>query len=139
MPIGAVLGFLVDPLKEVLATRKLKKEAQAEVLKELARAEVEERIAKVRSKTAIAERKAQADVDWETIWARQAEKSWKDEYWTITLSLPAFAGVFFPERVLAWFQVLEQMPQWYQVSLMSAIGAAFGLRALTKFNFKGKN
>lgn len=138
--LGAILGFLGGPITEILATRKLKKAAQAEVLKELARAEVEAKITKVRSEAALAEKKVQADVDWENIWATQAAKSWKDEYWTIYLSIPV-AMAFIPglsDDALRGFEIVEQMPDWYMASLMGAIGAAFGLRALAKFTTKGK-
>ena len=135
-----LLGFLGGPLTSVLETRKIKKAAQAEVLKELARAEVEAKITKVRSKAAIEEKQAQAEVDWEAIWAKQASTSWKDEYWTIVLSIPV-GMAFIPglsDDALRGFEIIAQMPEWYMASLMGAIGAAFGLRALTKFSNKGK-
>ena len=137
--LGTIFGFLGGPLTEVLETRKIKKEAQAEVLKELARAEVEAKITEVKSKALISEKKANAEVNWENIWATQAATSWKDEYWTIALSLPMFMA-FIPglqEHALQGFQVIDQMPEWYKIALLSAIGAAFGLRALTKYFRKG--
>lgn len=135
MALGAILGFLASPLKEVLETRKMKKAAQAEVMVELAKAEVRTKIAMAEAKAEIERKKATADVDWERIWATQAATSWKDEYWTIVLSLPVMAA-FIPKLqpfVLEGFGIVAQMPQWYQMSLMGAIGAAFGLRALAKF------
>jgi hypothetical protein len=131
----SILGFLGGPITSVLETRKIKKTAQAEVLKELARAEVEAKITKVKAEAAIEEKKVQADVDWETIWATQASKSWKDEWFTIILSIPLI-GSFVPglsSHILSGFDTLEQTPEWYQMAVMAAIGAAFGLRALTKF------
>lgn len=56
--------------------------------------------------------------------------SWKDEYWTIVLSIPAIA-CFFPAaapHVREGFRVLETMPQFYQYWLGICILTAFGMR-----------
>lgn len=53
--------------------------------------------------------------------------SWKDEYWTIIISIPA-VGAFIP-FIRPWiddgFVALSGMPIWYQGALAVAIGAAF--------------
>ena len=140
--LGAITGFLSGPIESLLETRRVKKQAQAEALTELAKAEAQKKIAKVKaeiikieSEAKIKETQAEADVNWEEIWATQASKSWKDEYWTIALSIPMFMA-FIPglrETALSGFLTIEQMPEWYIIALLSAIGAAFGLRALTKW------
>ena len=60
--------------------------------------------------------------------------SWKDEYWTILLSIP-FIGSFIPAmqpHMVDGFKSLEQLPDWYLPMVSVAIAAAFGYRALAK-------
>lgn len=95
-------------------------------------------------KRAIHERRMQViandqEIDlWNT---RNAGDSWKDEYWTLILSIPAI-GAFFPEwvpRITEGFAALETMPDWYVMSVLASIGASFGYRALiTARRDKGK-
>lgn len=134
----AILGFLGGPITKWLEIRAIKKAAEAEQMLELARAETAVRIAKAEASAEIERKKATADIDWEKIWATQAAKSWKDEYWTIALSVPMFMA-FIPgldDDALHGFEVIDQMPEWYVMALLAAIGAAFGLRALAKFKVK---
>jgi hypothetical protein len=74
-----------------------------------------------------------ADISWENT---QINKSgWKDEYWTIVLSIPAIL-CFVPgmvEHVRAGFDALGGMPGWYQWMLGIAVGAAFGYRKIADF------
>jgi len=56
--------------------------------------------------------------------------SWKDEYWTVVLSIPLIAG-FFPAaapHILAGFKVLAEMPEFYQYWLGICVLTAFGMR-----------
>ncbi len=134
------LSLILDPIKTWLAGRAEKQRIKAEVELQLVRAQVEAKVAKAQAEAEIELKKATADINWEEIWAQQAAKSWKDEYWTIILSAPAILGFIPPMQVhvMNGFQALALMPEWYKVALLSAIGAAFGLRALTKWTMKGK-
>ena len=57
--------------------------------------------------------------------------SWKDEFWTIILSIPIFMvgyaiamnDVSVIDRVDAGFQALSQFPEWYQYLLFIAISS----------------
>ena len=56
--------------------------------------------------------------------------SWKDEYWTVVLSIPAIA-CFFPTaapHIAQGFIVLETMPEFYQYWLGICVLTAFGMR-----------
>ena len=71
--------------------------------------------------------------EWQSIQAENSRHSWKDEFWTLILSIPLVL-CFFPEfvpMVKAGFSALEQMPSFYQYWLGVAILASFGVR-LTK-------
>ena len=62
--------------------------------------------------------------------------SWKDEYWTIILSIPMIL-CFFPDMVphiKAGFAALKGMPDWYQNVLMLSISASFGYRGFETFS-----
>ncbi len=71
---------------------------------------------------------------WEDSMAEGSMSSWKDEYWTIILSIPMVL-CFFPDMVdhiKAGFAALSEMPDWYQNTLMLSIGASFGYRGFDK-------
>jgi hypothetical protein len=71
----------------------------------------------------------------EAAWNQKAldNVGWKDEYWTIALSIPMFA-VFCPwlvGYVREGFAVLETLPDWYKGAVGLMIGASFGYRKYT--------
>lgn len=69
-------------------------------------------------------------IDWETLHAKGAQTSWKDEYWTIVLSIPMIL-CFFPdmvEHVNAGFEALSNTPEWYRKAIMMLIMASLGIR-----------
>jgi len=80
---------------------------------------------------------------WESQQANASADSWKDEYWTVVLSLPvllAFFGVpvcvfFFPDKlptlhaaITQQFELLNGLPEWYTWALGASIGASFGFK-----------
>ena len=77
----------------------------------------------------------QNDGNWEQIMARGSASSWKDEWFTIILSIPLI-GAFIPDAVpyiMSGFDALERTPEWYQWAVLAAIYASFGLRGINKF------
>lgn len=75
-----------------------------------------------------------AVAEWEKIQAESGMHSWKDEYWTIILSIPCIL-VFFPDMVphiKAGFNALEDMPEFYQYWLGVAILTSFGIRIVKR-------
>ena len=86
--------------------------------------------------------------NWEAQQADASKNSWKDEWWTVILSLPiilSFVGVpfcifFMPEKVqlieeamAKQFQLLSGVPEWYLWAIAASIGASFGFKTITKF------
>ncbi len=66
----------------------------------------------------------------ETILSEGMRYSWKDEYWTVVLSIPAIA-CFFPlaaPHIEQGFLVLKGMPEYYQYWLGVCVLTSFGLR-----------
>ena len=96
---------------------------------------------KAEEKQAVHERKLEVikhESNWDNIQASNADNSWKDEYFTILLSIPMILA-FIPEAVPVvqeGFRVLEGMPEFYKAFLGAAVAASFGIRALSKWGGK---
>lgn len=67
---------------------------------------------------------------WEKIQAKNAGDSWKDEYWTVVLSIPVILCFvpFMVEYIEASFVALSSTPDWYQYLIGAAILSSFGIR-----------
>lgn len=84
-----------------------------------------------RNEAAIAITRARVDheITWDTQQARNAETSWKDEFWTIILAIPLVL-CFIPGMVpfvREGFEVMRDVvPDWYIAAVSVAIAAAFG-------------
>lgn len=98
---------------------------------------------KADEKKAIQERKInmiQNDADWESKMADATKNSWKDEFFSIILSLPLIAvaysvaidDVTIIDRVNQGFEALNRLPDWYQYLLFIAVSASFGLKSADK-------
>lgn len=73
---------------------------------------------------------------YEEAWnlAQINNSSWKDEWFTIILSVPLVLA-FIPKMVpylTSGFAALEQMPLWYRGFLATAVAAAFGFQKVTQ-------
>ena len=72
--------------------------------------------------------------EWERIQAENGAHSWKDEFWTIVLSIPAI-GCFIPggaDVMIKGFEAMKAMPEFYQAWLGVAVLSAFGIRVLKR-------
>jgi len=72
--------------------------------------------------------------EWEKVQAESGSHSWKDEWFTVILSIPAIM-CFFPEMVIHvenGFIALEKMPEFYQYWLSIAVCTSFGIRIIKK-------
>lgn len=79
--------------------------------------------------------------------AQASGSSWKDEWFTVLLSLPViFTGwgiamndAAVIERIELAFQALDQLPDWYQYLLFMAVSASFGIKGADRLMaLKGK-
>lgn len=87
--------------------------------------------ARVEAQIAREQKIATAEIDWDLEWARQAQGSWKDEFYTIILTAPLIASVFWPERVQTAFEALDaSVPDWWIAAWSVTVAAAFGYRKL---------
>jgi len=72
-----------------------------------------------------------SEIAWENTMAKASESSWKDEWFTVVLSIPAimaFVPLMAP-YVAEGFAALSTTPDWYQSLLIMAVAASFGIRA----------
>jgi len=82
----------------------------------------------------------QNDANWEQTMAAASGSSWKDEFWTLVLSVPLFmvgyaiasGDVTVIDRVQLGFAALSELPEWYQYLLFIAISSSFGIRGISK-------
>lgn len=80
-------------------------------------------------------KRIEGDQQWDTQQAENAGSSWKDEWFTLLLSIPMI-GAFIPDFVpyiQEGFNVLSSMPDFYKGFLGAAIAASFGIKALSKW------
>ena len=80
-------------------------------------------------------KRATADIDWDHLQVKASEHSWKDEFWTVILAVPlvlAFVPSLAPYVEQGFLVLRDSTPDWYKAALGVAIGAAFGVRKLTK-------
>lgn len=119
-----LLGGLVDTVGGIFKARAERKMLEQQLKTVIATKKIE-----------IVAAKETSDVDWDRAMAEGSKDSWKDEYWTIVLSLPAIAA-FFPgmsQHIRDGFDVLMEVPDWYRIALGTAIGAAFGRNEIIKW------
>lgn len=77
---------------------------------------------------------------WEQHMAQASASSWKDEWFTVILSLPILAIMWgvgmndldIIERVGMAFEELSRLPDWYSYLLYVAVTASFGIRGADK-------
>lgn len=126
--LGGVLGLGKGWLESRQKRAEIKLETESKVLVARAEAEVK-RLEKIQD----------AEIAWDNNVASQMDHTWKDEWFTILLSIPvllAFVGQWGRDRATEGFAALATMPDWYMTAFLSAIAASFGIRALVnRFGF----
>lgn len=118
--LTTILGIGSTWLNGKLEESKVKAQSKAKI----AEAEAE-------AKAMVIKSRAQADADYDKAAMDASAHSWKDEYWTIVLSIPAILA-FIPSTrpfIFDGFNALNSMPPWYQFCVTGAIVASFGLRS----------
>ena len=80
------------------------------------------------------------DAEWESKMVDASAHSWKDEFWTIVLSIPVFMvgyaivinDITVIDRVKQGFDALADLPEWYQYLLFVAVTSSFGIKGADK-------
>ena len=130
--VNGLLGNLIGIGRDYLEGKR--KAAQAELDTRLA---IEK--TKVESLSKITEGKALHEINWETVQAKAGETSWKDEWFTVVLSLPFLLSMF---GLADWadraFDAMTKAPDWYTTAFLVAVGASFGVRLWERVKPNGK-
>lgn len=105
--------------------------------------QVEKQKAKAKITQTEAEAKSQAmlqasthESKWELIMAESTKNGIKDEIVTIIVLAPCVLAWIDPELAKRGFDVIAEMPQWYQACVLGVISAAIGLRGFDRFRKK---
>ena len=102
----------------------------------LASSYIEGKTAIQKAEAQIRMKEATGEIDWELAAIRATQSSWKDEWLTIIFTLPmvlCFCGDWGRQVVTDGFIALQNMPDWYQISLGAIVAASFGIRSVSKF------
>ena len=97
------------------------------------------KVEKAKAEAEVHKKVAAGKIDWEANAIDATKGSWKDEYLTVVLTLPAIL-LFVPgltDYIREGFQVLETLPGWYQNLLYICVTASFGIKATDMFKGRG--
>lgn len=114
-----IIGGISDHFKDKRAIKRAKVEGEIALKKAITEANIKK----------VLDGQAH-DIRWSEEMAAASATSWKDEWFTIVLSIPAIMS-FIPglsTYVESGFAAMSQTPQWYQTAFLVAIGASFGVR-----------
>ncbi len=127
---GNIIGAAIGPVSEWLRGRAERARIREEGAVEIARAETQREINIANAEAARAQTETEAARDWDMEAARQAQRSWKDELWTIVAAVPIVL-CFLPGGaglVAVGFQALNSAPGWYQLLVGASVAFSFGIR-----------
>lgn len=122
--LAPIADHIANMGKSYLKRKQVESEGKVKVA--IARAEAEAKVAVM---------KLEAETEWERTMADGSRFSWKDEWWTLVLSVPLILA-FVPPAIPYLedgFNILAQMPEWYGIAVGLAISAAFGKNVVNHF------
>ena len=102
----------------------------------LAKTFLEGKVEKEKAKAEVMKTAAQHDSKWELIMAESTKGSWKDEIITIVVLAPCVMAWIDPDLAKRGFEVIDDLPEWYQNILYVTILAGLGLKGLDRFRKK---
>lgn len=126
LPVAGLIGAGVSLITDWFKTKREVKKAEVESSIAIQKAKTEAVIEKMRTRQ-------EGDIAWEN--TAIGNSGWKDEYWTIVLSIPAIM-CFIPGMdvyVYAGFKALNECPEWYRWALLVSVAASFGYRKIADF------
>jgi hypothetical protein len=126
--IGAVTNQVGGYFKGKQELSKVKLEAEKVVIK----AQAETAMAVALSKTKMAEQGQTQSFSLDQIAMNNMEKSYKDEA-ILAIFLAPMVLAFIPgfdQYALRGFEVIQQMPQWYQMTIIGMVVVVYGMRGM---------
>ena len=127
-PFLALIPAVFNTVASLGQTWLKKKEIEAQGKVDLAQA-------KVVGAIELAKTQMQGDQAYDQRIAEDMGVSWKDEWFTIVLSIPAvlcFINEEWANHVKMGFRALQETPEWYQWAFLGAIVASFGLKSIVR-------
>ena len=124
--IFGAIKMVATPITQVVTGWQKRKTVKLDGDIAISKAKTEANIDKIKTGQA-------ADIAWEVTSLDQS--GWKDEYWTIVLSIPMIM-CFIPglvEYVVQGFEALQKTPEWYRYAIGIAISSAFGVKTFANF------
>ena len=124
--IFGAIKMVASPLTDIAKGWQQRKTAKLESDIAISKAKTDANIKKIETGQV-------ADIAWEKTSLEQS--GWKDEYWTIVLSLPMIM-CFIPGLVTyveQGFVALQTTPPRYRYVIGIAIGSAFGVKSVANF------
>ena len=125
--IGQILGVVAKPVTDSVKSWQARKSAKLESDLKVNEAVTKAKIERISTSQ-------HADIAWENLSIQNS--GWKDEWFTIVLSIPAvlcFCGPTAAGWVRDGFAALAGCPQWYQWAFSIAIASSFGYRKIADF------
>lgn len=121
-----VIGSLLDTVGGVFGKWQERKLVKAEGKLKIEQAKIDGEIKKVQSLL-------DGEMEYDKVAAEGMKYSWKDEWFTILLSIPVImCFVPYPplqDQVATGFEILgTNTPEWFQYCFIGAIVASFGLK-----------
>jgi len=124
--IATILKAVAGPVVSMFTGWQERKKVKLESDIAIAKATTEAKIEKVRTQQA-------GDIAWENTSINNS--GWKDEYFTVVLSIPAIL-CFIPgmaDYVKQGFDALKFTPDWYQYAFGIAVASSFGYKKFADF------
>ena len=119
-----MIGLLLAPIAEVAKTWIGGKVA-------VSKANAEAKLETTKAKSEVMKRVAAGELDWNQTMAEASNKSWKDEWLTILVSIPLILAFTGHEAIVTrGFAALETMPDFYKTAVGVVFAASFGIQSI---------
>ena len=127
---GLASNLIGEPIKQWQKRKTLKVERKFEIEK----LDHAANLARAQARLEMARQGQAQDYDLDRIAMQQMAASWKDEVVLVIFLTPVVLA-FIPgmdKYVLAGFQAIERMPEWYMAIVIGMVVVIYGLRGLLK-------
>lgn len=128
-----IITSIIDGVGSYFKTQQEIKKVKVEATKKVLVAEAEAKIKRL-------EKESEQDFNLDFQAIRNMEKSFKDELILIVFLVPMILAFYKPlaDDILKGFDVIKQMPDWYQYIIIGMVVVIFGMRGLLKAVLSGK-
>ena len=129
---GSIIGALTNQVGGYFKGKQELSKVKLEAEKVIIKAKAETEIAVAKSKAKMAELGQTQNHSLDMIAMQNMEKSYKDEFILAVFIAPMIMA-FIPgldQYALRGFEVIKQMPQWYQYTIIGMVVVIYGMRGM---------